>query len=247
MIFHYSRIKSFVYFIILFIPAITCYSQQNNTDKQDNLFHLVNNKVDSFLENDFLLMNARYFVVKNSRAKGNPYFETNNDTSCRLCLDKKEYKNIRLIYDICDQKLNFIVEKTSIKGTILELNNQVITRFYLDNKAFVNYGELPLFPQSGFYEEIFLGKHLKVYAKWSKQFNNIITDDHIGEFNPQQRNLLFEIDGKKVDVSSKHGFLKIFAENSKKIKSFIRTNKIKLSKSENIDLVKLFRYADSFL
>ena len=132
-------------------------------------------------------------------------------------------------------------------GTILELNNQVITRFYLDDKIFVNSFELPLLPQSGFYEEIFLGKHLKVYARWSKDYVDRITMQNIGEFTSQKRKLLFEINGKMVDISSKKRFLKIFAGRKKKIKSFMKENKIRLLKSNNSDLIKLFSYTDSFL
>lgn len=241
------RLSSLFYFVFLFLPALICNSQQNSTDKQGNLFLLVKKKVDSYLENDFLLMNARLLINKFQGAKGTPYFETTNDAPGTLVLGKKEYNNIRLIYDICDQKLFFIAENTSNKGAILELNNQVITRFYLNDKIFVNSHELPLFPQSGFYERIFSGKHIKVYARWSKLFIPGITDEHIGEFGFQERKLLFDINGKKVDVSSKHGFLKIFAGERNEINSYIKKNKIQLSKSNNIDLIKLFKYTDSLL
>lgn len=247
MVNHHFRLASLFYFVFLFLPVLVCNSQQNSTDKQRNLFLLVNNKVDSFLENDFLLMNGRVFINKFQRAKGNPYFETTNDAPGKLVLGKKEYNNIRLIYDIYDQKLFFIAENTRNKGAILELNNQIITRFYLDDKIFVNSRELPFFPQSGFYEEIFLGKHIKVYARWSKIFIPGITDEYIGEFGFQKRKLLFDINGKKVDVSSKHSFLKIFAGGRNEINSYIKRNKIHLSRSNNIDLIRLFKYTDSLL
>jgi hypothetical protein len=247
MVCHRFRLSSLFYFVFLFLPALVCYSQQNSTDKQGNLFQLVNKKVDSYLENDFLLMNARFLINEFQRAKGKPYFETTDDAPGKLVLGKKEYNNIRLIYNICDQKLFFIAENTSNKGAILELNNQIITRFYLDDKIFVNSRELPLFPQSGFYEEIFLGKHLKVYARWSKIFIPGITDEYTGEFGFQKRKLLFDINGEKVDVSSKHSFLKIFAGERNEINSYIKRNKIRLAKSNNIDLIKLFKYTDSLL
>ncbi len=243
---HY-RLTSLFCLAFLFLPAQVCNSQQNSTDKHGNLFLMVNNKVDSLLENDFLLMNARIFINKFQRAKGNPYFETNNDAPGKLVLGKREYNNIQLIYDICDQKLFFIADNISNKGAILELNNQIITKFYLDNKIFVSCCELPLFSQSGFYEEIFLGKHIKVYAKWSKIFTPVISDNNIGEFGFQKRRLLFDINGKKADVSSKHSFLKIFAGERNEINSYIKRNKIHLSSSNNIDLIKLFKYTDSLL
>jgi hypothetical protein len=247
MICHRIRLSSLFYFVFLFLPAMVCYSQQNSIDKQGNLFLLVNKKVDSSLENDFLLMNARLLINKFQRAKGEPYFETASDAPDKLVLGKKEYNNIRLIYDICDQKLLFIDENTSNKGAILELNNQVITRFYLDDKIFVSSRELLLFPQSGFYEEVFLGKHLKVYARWSKIFIPRISNEYIGEFSIQKRKLLFEVNGKKIDVSSKHSFLKIFAGERNEINSYIKRNKIRIAISNNIDLIKLFKYADSLL
>src|SRR5512138_3633912 len=122
------------YFLVLFLPATACYCQQNSTGKRGPLFQLVNRQVDSYLGNDFLLMNAKIHINKFQRAKGKPYFETTIDTAGTLVLGKREYNNIQLLYDIYDQKLFFIAENARNKGTILELNNQVITRFYLDDK-----------------------------------------------------------------------------------------------------------------
>ena len=247
MAYQHYRLTAFLYAVLLFICAPVCYSQQNSFDKQGNLFSLVNNKVDSSLENDFVLMNARYFIDKYPRAYGKPYFDVSNYSPCKLILGNNTYKDIHLIYDIFEQKLHFGLNKSNEKGIVFELNNQVITGFYLDDKVFVNYYELPFLPQSGFYEEIFLGKHLNVYARWSKDYVETITLQNIGEFTSQKRKLLFEINGKMVDISSKKKFLKIFAGERNKIKSFMKENKIRLFKSNNSDLTKLFSYTDSFL
>jgi hypothetical protein len=243
---HY-RLAVFLYVVLLFISAPVCYSQQNSSDKQGNLFSLVNNKVDSSLENDFVLMNARYFIDKYPNASGNPYFVVSNNYPCKLVLGNRTYRDIQLIYDIFEQKLHFVLNKTTENGVNFELNNQVITRFYLDDKVFVNYYEVPILPQSGFYEEIFLGKHLNVYARWSKDYVDKITPQYIGEFTSQKRKLLFEINGKMVDISSRKSFLKIFAGERDRIKSFMKENKIRLFKSNNSDVIELFSYADSFL
>ena len=247
MAYQHYRLTAFLYAVLLFICAPVCYSQQNSFDKQGNLFSLLKNKVDSSLENDFVLMNARYFIDKYPRAYGKPYFDVSNYSPCKLILGNNTYKDINLIYDIFEQKLHFVLNKTNEKGIVFELNNQVITGFYLDDKVFVNYYELPFLPQSGFYEEIFLGKHLNVYSRWSKDYVETITMQNIGEFTSQKRKLFFEINGKMVDISSKERFLKIFAGERNKIKSFMKENKIRLFKSNNSDLTKLFSYTDSFL
>jgi len=243
---HY-RLTGFICVVFLCLCITNCSGQQNTLKERSDLFQSVNNKVDSILGNDFLLMNARFLVQKYPKAKGKPYFETSIDAPCKLVLGKKEYNNIRLLYDIYDQKLNFVDEKTGNYGTILEMNSQVITRFHLDNKSFVNSCELPTLPQNGFYEELFSGKHLDVYARWSKEYIDMITDGYIGEFRPQKRSLLFVVDGKRVDVSSRHGFLKIFAGKSNQIKSFPGKKKISFTKSDNTELKKFFEYTDSLL
>jgi hypothetical protein len=244
---NYYRTASFFCFVFLFLLAPRCFSQQNIIKNQSDLFLLVNNKVDSSLENDFVLMNARYFIEKYPRANGKPYFDVSNYSPCKLILGNNTYKDIHLIYDIFEQKLLFVLNKTNEKGVIFELNNQVITRFYLDDKVFVSYYELPFLPQSGFYEEIFLGKHLNVYARWSKDYVETITMQNVGEFTSQKRKLFFEINGKMVDISSRKMFLEIFEGERNKIKSFMKGNKIRLFKSNNSDLIKLFSFTDSFL
>jgi hypothetical protein len=247
MAFLHYRLEVFLYVVLLFISAPVCYSQQNSFDKQGSLFSLVNTKVNSSLENDFVLMNSRYFIEKYPRASGKPYFDISNHSPCKLVLGNRTYRELQLIYDIFEQKLHFVLNKTTENGVNFELNNQVITRFYLDDKVFVNYYEVPFLPQSGFYEEIFLGKHLNVYARWSKDYVDRITQQYIGEFTSQKRKLLFEINGKMVDISSGKSFLRIFAGERNKIKSFMKENKIRLFKSNNSDVIELFSYADSFL
>jgi hypothetical protein len=247
MIYNHSHFACFFYFAFLLISPLISYSQQNNLNKQGILFQLTNNKVDSLLENDFLLMNAKYFIEKYPRSNGKPFYDVSNYSPSKLILGKKIYKDIHLIYDIFEQKLYFVSDSPNEKGVVFELNNQVITRFYFDDKAFVNHYELPLLPQSGFYEEIFLGKHLNVYARWSKDYVETITKQNIGEFTPQKRKLLFEINGNMVNISSSKSFLKIFAEDRNKIKSFMKENNIHLFKSSNSELIKLLNYSDSFL
>jgi hypothetical protein len=247
MVVKHYRLTVFICIVFLCLYTTNCYGQQKTLNKQNNLFQSVNNKVDSILGNDFLLMNARFLFLKYPGAKGKPFFETNSDTPGKLVLGNKEYNNIRLLYDIYNQKLSFIDERTSNYGTILEINNQVITRFNLDNKSFINSCELPTLPQKGFYEELFSGKHLDVYARWSKEYIDRITDGYIGEFKPQKRSLLFVVDGKRVEVSSKHDFLKEFGVKSNQIKSFLRKEKIRFSKSNNTELKKLFEFTDSLL
>ena len=247
MRYHHYKLAGFFYIVFLFLHTPNCFGQRYSIKEHSNLYLLLNNKVDSILGNDFLLINARFLINNYPKAKNKPYFETTYDTPGKLVLGKKEYNDIKLMYNIYDQKLSFVLEKTGNNGTILELNNQVITRFHLDNKNFVNSCELPVFPQTGFYEEIFLGKHLKVYARWSKEFNDRINDQYIGEFSSQKRRLLIDLDGKEVDVSSQHGYLKIFARESNQINSFLRKKKIMFSKSNNTELIKLFEYTDSLL
>ena len=160
--YHNYRLVSFFYIVFLFFQSLICFGQQNSIKEGGNLYLLVNNKVDSLLDNDFILMNARYFIEKYPRAYGKPYFDVTNYSPCKLILGNNTYKDINLIYDIFEQKLHFALNKTNEKGIVFEINNEVITRFYLDDKVFVNYYELPFLPQSGFYEEICLGKH-KLY------------------------------------------------------------------------------------
>jgi len=247
MVNNHSRLACIFYFVLLVISPLKSYSQQNNLNNQGILFQLTNNKVDSIVENDFLLMNARYFIEKYPRANGKPYYDVSNYSPGKLILGNKTYKDIHLIYNIFEQKLYFLSDNKNEKGVVLEFNNQVITRFYIDDKVFVNYDELPFLPQSGFYEEIFLGKHLNVFARWSKDYVDIITRQNIGEFTSQKRKLFFEINGKMVNLSSRKKFSKEFSGERNKIKSYMKENKIRLSKSNNSELTKLFNYSDSFL
>ena len=243
----YFRLAGFICVFFLILYTTNCFSQQNNLKEHSNLFQLVNNKVDSILGNDFLLMNARFLVQKYPLAKGKPYFEASNDEPGKLVLGKKEYNDIRLLYDIYDQKLSFVVEKIDNYGAILEMNTQAITRFRLDNKDFVNSNELPILPQTGFYEELFPGKHFKVYGRWSKEYIDRISEEYIGEFSHQKRRLLFLVDAKIVEVSSRHGFVRLFEGKSNQIKSYLWEKKIRFSKSDIAELKKLFEYTDSLL
>jgi hypothetical protein len=223
------------------------FGQQQNLNKHDNLFSLVSNKVDSFLINDALLLNGRFFIVKYPHAKGNPYIENINGSTGKIVLAEREYNNVRLIYDIWEQKLNLLVDAKENEGFILELVNENVLSFILGDRVFFNCLKLPILPQSGFYEEIFVGKHLKAYAQLSKNFINTTSDNYIGEFSNQKKSLFIVVNEKNVEITNNLDFMKLFGSNRKKVKPFIKKNKIRLTKSNNNDLVKLFQFVELLL
>jgi hypothetical protein len=232
--------------IILFNTTLICFSQKTGIDKtvQDNLLKELNFKIDSFFESDFLLNNGRHYIPGFPKAKGHPYFNENKSVSGTLIIGSKLYKGIQLIYNLNQNFVICYIKTGENEELPIRLNNEVVTGFTIDNHVFVNNNTVNGLPPNGFYEIVYENDNIKCYAKWTKKYLKIYTRDYMGEFDSQYRTLYLIVNGVTKEIQSKIGFLNSFGERKKKVKIFMKRNKMRFSQMSNPEFCKVFQFAE---
>ena len=241
-----SNLK-FVFLIIILKFALICLGQKGNTQqtKNDYLVSIINNQVDSILESDFTLKNGRVYTYKFTRAKGHPFFGTKKWSDGRLILKKNVYYNIPLMFDLDINGPICLIKTENNEEHIIIPNKYNVKSFNIDQHCFLNCCSLPFLPQDGFYEVVHDGKNLKVYIKWSKQYENHSVGKYSGYFNKQRPTFYVLLKGKVYKIKSEKNLYELFNHQKKTIKSFIKKHKIKLNSSEQVDVKEFFKYLET--
>jgi len=224
--------------IMLFITPFSINAQY----QQDNSINEFISVIDSGYGSDFLLKNGRIYINEHTRANGNPFFMSDIWYNSKLVLDNKEYKDFKIKYDICNDKVLCVINGPEKIDFPIVLNSDFINGFKIDNHQFIHATQLAS-PLNGFYELIYSGKNIQAIAKWSKKFSRIYTAQYQGEFTNDQKVLHVIMNKNIYSINDEKDFLKLFAIN-KKVKDFMRSNHIKLLKSDNENLIKLFQFCD---
>ncbi|MFN8258698.1 MAG: hypothetical protein U0W24_23620 [Bacteroidales bacterium] len=204
-------------------------------------------KVDSFYSDDFLLRNGRYFIDEFPRALGNPFYLTNQWTKGDFILDNKVYRNFPLMYDIYRDNLVCIIKGVENEEIPIILNNDVVTSFSISGHYFIHAGQKKNLLSGGFYEEIYSGEAVKMYAKWSKKFMKVYTLEYSGEFNSQKRTLFLVKNNSVFIIKDNKSLIEKFPEIKKQLKTYLKQNRIKLGKSSIPELSGLTEFCNNSL
>ncbi len=103
--------------------------------------------------------------------KGNPYYLRDFMHEETIIINGVQYLKIPLMLDLIQNK---IISVIPTNGVFISLANQSIDRFTLNGHTFVNIRESSIRQQnfeSGFYDLLFDGNKIKVYAKRTKKYS----------------------------------------------------------------------------
>jgi hypothetical protein len=212
---------------------------------QLKLVEQVRNKVDSIFGTDFLLKNGKIYQFEFFRAKGHPYFNTNQWTIGCMEIGEKIYPNIPILFDLYKDKVICKIKGKNNEEIIFEPNNLNVKTFDIEGHKFINCNLLQDIPQHGFYEIIYKSDSLQVYSKWTKVYLDLTTNEYSGIFDKQKQIFFILKDGRFNRIDSDKDLYKLFNADKNKIKSFKKKNKLKLFKSDNKDLKSFFQFLEN--
>ena len=236
----------FCIFLVLFNSALFCSGQQISNGKSDldRLLSAMDLKLDSYFESDFLLNNGRYYIPGYQKVKGHPFFNSNKWLAGTLSLGETTYKNVSLIYDLYESRVICSINGGKLEEMPIKLNSDIVTGFSIENHVFVNGNTVPGLIRDEFYEIVYAGKNAKAWLLWKKKFLNTYTREYMGEFEAQYWVMFLDLGDGIQEISSKKGFLEAFGEKSKKIKAFMKKNRMRYSKLTNEQISTIILYAD---
>ena len=230
-----------IFFIGEFTPA-----NAQNIEQSSGTVVMLLNYTGKFYGTDDLMVNGRTYLPDHYNAKGNPYFLFDNWTKGTLIINGKKYDKQEILYNIDTEN---VILKTTVNNNneiLLVLNNEFIDAFYLDRRYFINGAKhVPESKFPGFVEQVYCGS-FTLLIDYQKSFISRYTANTPNGFYSSTKSINYILNnGKLKKLSTKKSLFKYFSPHKKKIKIFMRKNKIRYKKADYNQLYKLFEYCDN--
>ncbi|NLJ44725.1 MAG: hypothetical protein GX431_13785 [Bacteroidales bacterium] len=174
------------------------------------------------------LYNGRAWKNTYYKIKGDQFLFTTDFITGNVMIDNREYKNLRLKYDIYNDELISINDH----GIMIQMNKEMIDRFSLNyNGRLYNFKRIDsdtTGSMKGFVNILYEGKSA-LYAKYMKEILLLAVENKYDLFNQVIR-VFFEKEGSVYRISNKREFMGLIKDHKAEVRQFMRSNKIRLSK-----------------
>jgi hypothetical protein len=175
--------------------------------------------------------------------KGDQFLFSKEFLPGSLTINGEFYKNILINYDIYNDEI--LTPKNH--GSIVQLNKEMVDSFTLVNGGvkykFVNTQEDSLSVIQGYVNELYKGKCI-LYVKYKKEIQQLAVDDKYDLFYMTYRIYLLK-EGKINQITGKNGLLKLLQDDKNRVKSYMKKNRLKVTKKEPASFIAVIRYYDS--
>ncbi len=226
-----------------FTPAFLFFTGSVFAQDSLALKQLINASDKNYGPSDLLNLGEIYRPER-SNAGGNPFF-LNEDRLTLIDVKGYVFKNVRARYNLESDQLILLAGLDSGATVRITAKENWVTSFSFNNYHFVNMAQfLPALHLSGYFELVYSGK-MSLFIKRKKTFINTYNDVTPYGFYSEIKTSFYISDKVNfIAVKNKKAFLKLYPNNKKEIKKYLKDNKIKFTKSSNEQLTKLMRFCD---
>ncbi|MCV9385041.1 hypothetical protein [Reichenbachiella ulvae] len=154
----------------------------------------------------------------------------------------QQFDSIRILYNIYEDLL--IVENSGVFRSNyqpIEPNQRAVDEFFIHGQHFVNINSDSIFYGPGFYEEIYKGENLSLYAKHLK--TKTVNDMEVQYLKENQ--YFIDVGGHYEKYVNRRTLYKMFPSHKKEIRSFANRNGVK-GKNET-SIYNLIVYCEQFV
>ena len=188
------------------------------------------------------LYNGRAWKNIYYKIKGDQFLFTTDFITGSVTIDNKEYRNLRLKYDIYNDELISLNDH----GIMLQLNKEMTDRFTLhyndQTYLFKRIDSDSTGSMKGFVNILYDGKS-GLYVKYMKEILLLAVDNKYDMFN-QLKRVYFVKDGSASRINSRREILALMKDHKSEVIQFMRSNKIKLSKKVPSSFKPVVEYYD---
>jgi hypothetical protein len=185
-----------------------------------------------------ILWENRYHRIKNYQFLFSDLFLPGTVT-----INGKTFNNVGIKYDIYSDEI--LIPKS--REEILQLNKEMVDSFTISFESkeyrFTNIRADTLKGFKGYMNVLYKGKSA-LYVKYKKNISFSDSQQYDGGFYQTSLNYFLK-DSIVYQIKSANDLFKILNANSAQIKSFIKSNKLKISKKVPESYVPIIRYYDS--
>lgn len=242
-IFQWPAVRGFVLLAIALLLAGKMPAQHSGT----GLTSLKHYASDQYGTSDILVNGWKYYP-EHFNAKGDPYFNELGWMTGLVETTEGTFDDLLLRYNV--QMNELILQKTLKSGetAYVMLNPDFVKSFDIGYYHFVNAGNQALHPSLNSYVEVIYDGGIKYLAEHSKMFVASYTvNSPQGSISGQNTDYMLIHKEQLHKISSRRSLYKLFPENKKQIRQYLRKQKIKFKRADREEIIKVMKYLDSIL
>ena len=181
--------------------------------------------------------------IYSHKAKGDQYLFSKEFLPGSVTFNERLFKNLKLRYDILNDEVLLLTELDNV----LQLNKEMVSGFEIEYENTTHYFTISTGDSTsgliGYAEVLYNGK-TALYLKHIKKIFPLSHGSNYDGFEESDMLYLFK-DGKAHRVTSRKDLISLMGDKNKQIASYVRTNKLKISKKYPESFVRVLKYYDS--
>ncbi len=189
------------------------------------------------------LLNGREYFIAFPGATSHPFFGSREVTNEKLVFQSQVYMNVPLLYDIFNDELALRHRDKRNMFTMVLLEKDRVESFTLYNHYFKRIqlkGSSEPHLANGFFDVLFEGSDISLVAKRRKT-----SYVNSGRKDYQEDVRYFYLLGNRwTEVGGKSSFYELSPYHKVQVLDFIKSQKIKVGKKDEADLIKIAKYCD---
>lgn len=175
--------------------------------------------------------------------KGHMYFERNEWTKGRVRYDGVDYENITMMYDLHKGELVIVHLMNNLRIQLIKEKVEGFSLFGHTFERIERENSNPTSPATEFYDVLHNGK-LGLLAQRRKQLLESATTSGLVRIVEDKISYYVVKGGRYYMFSGKKGLLKILHDQQRKLKGYIRENKIKFKKDRESSMIRIVKFYD---
>ncbi len=189
------------------------------------------------------LINGSEYVEPPYNDEQFPFYQALDWLPGEVIYNNEYYSGVSMMYDLSSD--NIIAENPN-NGQEIQLVKARVSSFTLNGDQFVNIRSQQLagLPQEGFYHVLYDARSV-VLVKYVKPFEEKIEDRRLVFYYKERKRIYLRTGDSYVRVSRKSDLLKQFGENKDEVRSYMRKNKIRVSRHDPSSFAALAAYYDT--
>jgi hypothetical protein len=232
----------FIFTFTFFLTLLTAFGFAGDDNNTSELVSLNVPEQDTLHEIQ-ILYNGRLWRNRYYRVKEDQFLFSRDFLPGSITIGGKTFKNLSVRYDIYTDEIMTVTNH----GTILQMNKEMVDSFNIiyQNKSynFANIQDDRLKGFRGYINVLFKGK-VALYVKYKKEIELLAVEKKYDLFYQTHR-IYFVKDDLVYQINSKREFFKLLDDQKLQIRTFIKINRLKVSKKVPESFVPVVELYDS--
>jgi hypothetical protein len=234
-----NRLSFLLIFSLAFFLRTICYGNIPLNSRNQQFYKT---EQDTLLQKQ-ILYNGRVWRNQFYKVRGDQFLFSQDFLPGTVTIRGQLFDNVRLRYDIYKDQIMTMSNPT----TILQINKEMVDKFSLKFENKLYQFERTTSDSSkalkGYLNVLYKG-NTSLYVKYKKDIELLAEDSKYDRFY-QTRRIYLVKDGIIYQVPGKKELFNLLVDKKQQIRNFIKTNKLKVSKTDPESFVPVLEYYDN--